>query len=408
MEQDELAKWADEFARFQQRFAGLFRRSEGREQAAKYMQGLLSPVERKNSWHLAEALGDATPDAMQRLLYSTDWDADRARDELQRFVVEVFGEAEGIGVVDETGFLKKGTKSAGVQRQYSGTAGKCENCQVGVFLSYATPQGHTFLDRQLYLPESWCNDQERCQAAKIPAEVGFASKAMLAQQMLERAWAMGVPMRWVTGDEVYGASVALRHAIAQQGRWYVFAVRTPTTIWLTRPAVGVPTWLGHGRPPTRSKVLADAQQPLSVVAVVAAWPASRWQRLTVAQGSHGPRTYDWACQRILENADGLPGRDAWLLVRRSLTEPHDLAFYLSNAPADTPLLTLAQVAAMRYTIEQCFAEAKGDTGLDHYEVRYWHSWYRHITLSLLAHAWLASIRLHATLEKGGLNPGLLP
>lgn len=408
MELDELEKWADEFARFHQRFADLFGRSEGREQAAKYVQGLLSPIERKNGWQVAEALGDRTPDAMQRLLYSTQWDADGARDELQRFVVEAFGDPEGIGVVDETGFLKKGTKSAGVQRQYSGTAGKCENCQVGVFLSYATVHGHTFLDRELYLPESWSTDRERCQAAKIPPTVGFASKTTLARQMLERAWAMGVPMRWVTGDEVYGAAADLRQAVAQHDRWYVFAVRNHTTIWLTRPPVGIPTWQGQGRPPTRTKVLADAPQPLPVVAVVAAWPASRWQRLTVAEGTHGPRTYDWACQRIVENEDGLPGREGWLLVRRSLTEPDELAYYLSNASAQTPLLKLAQVAATRYTIEQCFAEAKGETGLDHYEVRYWHSWYRHITLSLMAHAWLASIRLLAQREKGGLSLGLLP
>ena len=401
MEVDEIEKWADEFTRFQQRFAGLFGRSEGREQAAKYVRGLLSPVERKNGWQVAEAVGDPTPDATQRLLYSTQWDADGARNELQRFVIEVLGDAEGIGVVDETGFLKKGTKSAGVQRQYSGTAGKCENCQVGVFLSYATAQGHTFLDRRLYLPESWCADRERCQAAKIPPAVGFASKATLARQMLEQAWARGVPMRWVTGDEVYGAAADLRQSIAQHGRWYVFAVRTHLTLWPTRPRVGVPAWQGQGRPPTRAKVLADTQPPLPVVAVAAAWPASRWQRLTVAAGAKGPRTYDWARQRIVENEDGLPGRDGWLLVRRSMTDPEELAYYLSNAPAETPLLKLAQVAATRYTIEQCFEEAKGHTGLDQYEVRYWHSWYRHITLSLMAHAWLASLRLLAQQKKGG-------
>ena len=404
MELNELDEWADNFEAFHSRFAPLFGRSEAREQAAKYLHGLLSPVERKNGWQLAEAVGDRTPDATQRLLYSTKWDADRARDELQRFVISVFGDPDGIGVVDETGFIKKGVKSAGVQRQYSGTAGKRENCQIGVFLTYATSKGHAFLDRRLYLPESWCDDPERCAEAKILEEVVFATKPEQAVTMLEHAWALGVPMRWVTGDEVYGDSSQLRDAVAASGRWYVLAVRTNITVWLDRAEVAVPAWAGTGRKPVKAQVIEDGVKPAPVPAVAASWPESRWQRLEVAEGEKGPRVYDWACQRVVENQGQLPGRDGWLLVRRSTTDPDEMAYYLSNAPAKTELLTLARVASTRYTVEQCIEESKGETGLDHYEVRYWHSWYRHITLSMMAHAWSASIRLQRNRKKGATNP----
>ena len=403
MDLSELSEWSDEFEVFHGRFAPFFGRREAREQAVKYLHGLLSPVERKNGWQLAEAVGDKTPDAIQRLLFSTKWDADAVRDELQRFVIEQFGDPNGIGVVDETGFLKKGTKSAGVQRQYSGTAGKRENCQLGVFLTYATPQGHTFLDRRLYLPESWSDNPQRCAKAKIPADIGFQTKPQQAVEMLRHAWSLGVPMRWVTGDEVYGEASYLRDAVAESGRWYVLAVRANSAVWVERPQVAVPDWCGTGRKPTKERVV-DGTAPVLIPALVASWPEHRWQRLEVAEGEKGPRIYDWACQQIIESQDQLPGRDGWLLVRRSVTDPEDLAFYLSNAPAETALLTLAQVASTRYTVEQCFEEAKGETGLDEYEVRHWHSWHRHITLSMMAHAWLASVRLRRNQKKTGVSP----
>jgi SRSO17 transposase len=403
MELEELDKWAEDFEAFHARFADLFCRQEPREQSRKYLRALLAPVERKNGWQLAEAGGERRPDAMQRLLYLAQWEADAARDRLQQFVVEVFGDEAGIGVVDETGFIKKGDKSVGVQRQYSGTAGKRENCQIGTFLSYASRHGHVLLDRRLYLPESWVADPVRRAAAKVPECEVFETKPQQAVKMLQHAWAMGVPMRWVTGDEVYGESPQLRAAVADSGRWYVMAVRTHMTVWLKRPQVAAPAWCGQGRKPTKEQVLEETVQPMSVLAVVASWPESRWQRLAVAQGEKGPRLYDWACQRIVENQEQLPGRDSWLLARRSTTDPTAIAYYLSNAPAETDLLTLAQVASTRYTVEQCFEEAKGETGLDHYEVRYWHSWYRHITLAMMAHAWLASIRLKHTRKKGALN-----
>jgi SRSO17 transposase len=405
MTDKELDEWGVDFVRFCARFADVFGRKEPRIQATKYLRGLMSSVPRKNSWQVAEAVGDSIPDATQRLLYRSHWSADAARDRLLRYTSEVFGDEDGIGVVDETGFIKKGRHSAGVKRQYSGTAGKVENCQIGVFLSYATAKGHVLLDRRLYLPEEWANDPQRRAEAKIPADVVFQTKPKQAMAMLETAWQAGVPMRWVTGDEVYGDSTDLRDLVARHDRWYVLAVQALTPIWTERPSVVEPGHQdGRGRPRTKARLAEGAPPATTVKEVVASWHESRWQRLTVAEGEKGLITYDWACQRVVESSNGLPGRDAWLLARRSVSDPTDIAYYLSNAPVGTPLLKLAQVASTRYTVEQCIEEAKGETGLDEYEVRFWHSWHRHITLSMMAHAWLASVRYQATEKKGGLSP----
>jgi SRSO17 transposase len=404
MTAEELNEWGADFLHFCSRFASLFRRKEPRAQAFKYLRGLMSPAGRKNSWQIAEVMGDSTPDATQRLLYKVEWSADAARDWLLEFTIEVFGEEDAIGVVDETGFLKRGKHSVGVKRQYSGTAGKVENCQVGTFLSYATTKGHVFLDRRLYLPQEWCDDSERRERAKVPEDVVFQTKPEQAMTMLEYAWQAGVPMRWVSGDEVYGDATKLRDLVAGSGRWYVLAVRTATPVWTERPQVVEPEPQERGRPRTKVRLAEDAPPATTVQEVVASWPERCWQRLTVAEGEKGWITYDWACQRVVEVREGLPGPDSWLVARRSISKPTEIAYYLSNAPGDTPLLKLAQVASTRYTVEQCIEEAKGETGLDEYEVRYWHSWHRHITLSMMAHAWLASVRYQATEKKGDLSP----
>ena len=404
MATEELETWADDFVAFHARFAHLFARREPRQQAAKYLRGLLAPVERKNGWQLAETMGDRTPDATQRLLYQADWDADAARDSLIQFVIEQFGAEDGIGVVDESGFLKKGLHSVGVKRQYSGTAGKIENCQIGTFLSCVGRGGHVFLDRRLYLPAEWCADPQRRAAAKVPEAVVFQTKPEQALAMLQYAWAQGVPMRWVTGDEVYGESTALREAIAASGRWYVLGVRSVLPVWPAPPARSQPALAPTDQ--ATPGLAAAAPPALPVSAVVDSWPLRNWQRLTVTEGEKGALTSDWACQRVIESRDGLPGPVSWLLARRSLSVPTEMAYYLAQAPIDTPLLKLAQVASTRYTVEQCIEEGKGEIGLDQYEVRYWHSWYRHVTLSLLAHAWLASIRGKAIADSGGPEPFL--
>ena len=391
MTPEKLNDWAEDFTAFHERFSPLFSRSEPREQSVKYLRGLLSGVERKNAWQMAEVVGDPIPDPMQRLMYRSPWDADRARDLLQDFIIEEFGDPDGIGVLDETGFLKKGTMSCGVKRQYSGTAGKTENCQIGTFLSYATSAGHAFLDRRLYLPEDWCDDPDRRRRANVPAAVVFQTKPEQAACMLKRAWARGVPMRWVTGDAVYGDATHLRKMIRRHNKRYVLAVSCFCPVWTKRPPTERPDQNTGGRPRTKVRLSPGAPKAMKVADVVAAWPSHKWQRLVVAEGEKGPRAYDWAMARVIESHDGLPGPGAFLLARRSVSDPEEIAYYLSNAQSTTALLTLAQVAATRYTVEQCFEEAKGEAGLDHYEVRTFHSWYRHITLSIMAHAFLASI-----------------
>jgi len=392
--------WQAEFEAFHARFGGLFGRSEPRALCGAYVRGLMAKVSRKNCWQLAEETGQALPDALQRLLYRTEWDAEAARDLVQDFVVEQFGEADGIGVVDETGFLKSGRRSVGVKRQYTGTAGKIENCQVGVFLSYASRRGHAFLDRRLYLPEDWCEDAARRAKAYVPEATGFRTKPQLALAMLHHAWERGVPMRWVVGDEVYGNAAYFRQGVSDHQRQYVLTVSADTPVWRDRPAVTPVQRTASGRLRRKARIAVEAPTATSVGEVAAGWPADRWERLTVAEGEKGPITYDWARQRVVESREGLSGETVWLLARRSTKEPGEMAYYLSNASVETPLLTLAQVAAARWTIEQCFQEAKGEAGLDEYEVRTWHSWHRHITLVMMAHAWLASVRRQAG-EKGG-------
>jgi SRSO17 transposase len=397
---EELEAWQEEFEQFHARFADLFERSESREQAKKYLRGLLAQADRKNSWQVAEAVGDRIPDRMQRLLYRVPWDADAARDRLQRFVIETFGDDEGIGVVDETSFLKKGTHSVGVARQYLGAAGKLENGQVATVLSYAAKGAHVFLDRRLYLPEEWVWNKQRRTEARVPSEVRFETKPAQAIAMLEHAWEQGVPMRWVTGDEVYGDSPRLRETIQAHGRFYVLAVSANTRVWTERPQVEEPQEQTGGRPQLAPRLAPGAPTARMVSEVVAFFPSHAWKRLAVLEGEKGPIQYQWARMRVVESRDRLPGPDVWLLARRSLSDPKQLAYYLAYAPARTSLETLVRVASNRYTIEQCIEEAKGETGLDEYEVRFWHSWYRHITLSMMAHAWLASIRQLEQEKKG--------
>jgi SRSO17 transposase len=368
-QREEVARWRAGLDALHARIAGRFGRSEVRERARRYLAGLLDRVDRKNGWQLAEHLGEHGPQGVQRLLNAAHWDADAVRDDLRSYVVEHLATPDGVLVVDETGFLKKGTKSVGVKRQYSGTAGRIENCQIGVFLAYTSGRGRAFLDRELYLPEEWTVDQERRAEAGVPAAVGFATKGHLAQRMLARAFAAGVPAAWVTGDEVYGNAGRLRAWLETQGRAYVLAVSCDHLVW------------------------ADGRQQ-RVDALVAALPAGAWQRLSAGEGSQGPRLYDWAWVPL--PAAPTPGTAQWVLARRSLSKPTELAYYRAYGPAETPLATLVQVAGARWAVEEGFERAKDAVGLDEYEVRRWPAWYRHITLALLAHAYLEVTRAHAT------------
>jgi SRSO17 transposase len=343
-----------------------------------YLRGLLSEAERKNGWTLAEVAGDDGPQGMQRLLNHYLWDADALRDDVRDAVVEHIGDPErGILILDETGFLKKGVRSAGVARQYSGTAGRIENSQIGVFLAYGSDRGRALIDRDLYIPKDWTSDRERCRAAGIGDDVEFATKPDLGLRMLKRAVESGIPFGWVTADEVYGQTSRIRLWLEEHDVPHVLAVPKSQMVMTME-------FFGQAR----------AHQ------LVAQLSDDAWVRLSCGDGAHGPRDYDWAGAPI--RPWRREGWDYWLLARRSLSDPTDIAYYICFCPAGTSLEALVRVAGSRWMVEECFQTAKNETGLDHYQVRGYAAWYRHITLSMAALAFLAILRAEA--KKGIQKP----
>jgi SRSO17 transposase len=364
-----VASWAFELTHLHRRLAPRFARPEPRRRALLYLQGLLSAVERKNGWQLAEQAREATPYGMQRLLSQAVWDTDGVRDDLCSYALEQLGTSGAVVAIDETSFPKRGKHSAGVGVQYCGTTGQVENCQVGVFLSYVTTRGHTLIDRELYLPMEWCEDRERCRAAGIPESVRFQTKPELAVQMLTRLQQAHVPITWVVADTVYGGNLDLRTWCEQQQYSYVLAVPCDEPVGIVTPD-------GHSRRVTVAEV------------EVLLLSEQDWQRLSMSEGTKGPRLFDWAAVPILHRwqDDG----QHWLLLRRCLSAGQEKTYYFVFAPAGTTLQQMVQAGGARWHIEEDFENGK-DLGLDHYEVRSYLGWYRHITLVMLAQAFLTAI-----------------
>ncbi|MGW2836011.1 IS701 family transposase [Streptomyces sp. NPDC001286] len=345
-----------------------------RRRMRAYVHGLIGPVGRKNSWQLAEHAGHATPAGLQHLLSRACWNPDEVRDDLQGYVAERLGDTAGVLIIDDTGFLKKGTVSAGVQRQYSGTVGRTENCQIGVFAAYASLKGRALVDRELYLPKSWTSDRDRCRAARIPEEREFATKGDLAKAMVMRALASPLPVAWVTADSAYGQEWRLRRMLEEAGIGSVLAV------------------------PKSQHVHALGRIDFAIAQA----PDDAWERHSCGNGAKGPRVYDWAAARLpaIDDFDGdQPTHQRWVLARRSLARPDEIAYYLAHAPNATAVAELVRIAATRWAIEEAFQAAKNECGLDQYEVRRYPGWYRHITLAMLAHAFLAAMA-SAAAEKG--------
>ena len=373
--------WREELGALEARLGGLFVRAEPRRQAGLYLEGLLSAAKRKNGWQLAEQIGDARPWRTQRVLSHVLWDQDVARDLCRDYVLEHLGAADGVLIVDETGFLKKGEHSAGVARQYSGTAGRIENAQIGVFLAYASGKGHALIDRELYLPESWCEDADKRTEAAIPEEVAFATKPALACRMIGRALDAGLPCAWVLGDEIYGSDRRLRLELERREQPFVLAIRSNEKLWA---------------------VLGERLGQHAASRLAAGLPARAWRRLSAGAGSKGERLYAWARLRLTRLQQ--PPWEHWLLVRRSRKDPKDLAYYVVHGPDRTTLATLARIAGRRWAIEECFEVAKQEVGLADYEIRSWRGWHRHITLAMLALGLLAAMRVKlnaATSRKKG-------
>ncbi len=369
----DVARWSRELERVAEWIRPRFGRPELRARAPAYLRGLIASIERKNGWQLAEFVGDATPVNLQHFIGRAKWDAGAVRDDLIRYVAEHLGDPDGVLIVDETGFLKKGTKSAGVGRMYSGTAGRIENCQIGVFCAYRSAKGQTLVDRELYLPRDWIADRPRCRAVSVPDEVEFATKPELAQRMLTRTLEAGLPARWVTADEVYGSDSRFRAFLQRQGLSYVVAISCQSHMY---------------HQGLRTRVDEHA----------AAFGKRMWKRLSCGAGTKGEQLYEWAVVSWPAPAEDGSAKSCFtksLLVRRSLKDPDEKAYYYTHAPSGTQLKTLVEIAGMRWAIEECFEQAKQFTGLDEYEVRSWTGWYRHVTLSMFAHAMLAVIRAKA-------------
>ncbi|MFI1742814.1 IS701 family transposase [Streptomyces sioyaensis] len=368
----EAQGWAVELESVFARVASRFGRADLRWRMRDYLRGLVAPVARKNGWQLAEYAGHRTPDGFQRLLNSSVWDADSVRDDVRDYVAEKLG-PDGVLIVDDTGFIKKGSTSAGVGRQYTGTSGKIDNCQVGVFAAYATARGRALVDRELYLPKAWTGDRERCRAAKIPDERGFATKGELAKLIVTRCLAAGLPASWVTADEAYGQEWKFRRLLEELGVGYVVAVPKSQQV---KSLAG--TW--------------------RIDELIAQAPEDAWQRLSCGDGAKGRRVYDWASAKLpaISFFDGEnPTHHRWVLARRTLDRPEEIAYYFAYAPTTCTVADLARVAGMRWAIEEGFQAAKNECGLDEYEVRRYVGWYRHITLAMLAHAFLTALAADA-------------
>ncbi len=401
MTPDDLDRVAASFTTFHAQFARFFGRREARERSEQYLRALLvQHADRRNAENLAEAVDGATPRVLQRFLTEAPWAHRPVLAALQGFLGPRLSSPDGVFIVDETGAAKQGTHSVGVARQYSGTLGRVDNCQVGVYLAYASARGHALLDGDLYLPQEWTDDPKRCAAAGVPPTQTLQTKPALALALLKRARAAGhLQGHWVTGDAVYGSSPTLRDGLDASGFAYVLEVRRDELVFTQRPATAVPAWRGRGRKPTRERRVAESAAPQTVAELAAQIPEREWQTLTVAEGAQGPRRYQFYRRRVWECRADLPGRECGLLVRRKL-DGSELKYCLSNAPLSTPLLKLGQVGASRWHIETEFELEKSETGLVEYEVRSWTSWYHHMTMALLAGAFLLQMQQ----EWGGKMP----
>jgi SRSO17 transposase len=381
MDVQELRRLKPELDLFLERYAPLFGRDEAQDHAHRFVQGLLLGGDRRSVENIAEAIAGGVVRSMQKFLGQAPWRDDAVLEELQRQVSAAFGDPDATLNVDETGFPKKGTKSVGVQRQYAGCLGRTDNCQIGVFVNYRSAAGHTLIDGRLFLPAEWAADYPRRQEAGVPDTVVFRTKPELGVELVQQAVERGLPFRWVTADSVYGDSPTFVQGVRSLGKWYVVDSSADARVWLTEPEVIPAGTKTRGRTTAQPKA---ATKPERVDEVVARLPTTAWRRLVVAEGSQGPRLYEYAVLWVWFSEAGLPSGRERLLVRRSLGQQAELKYHRSNAPAEIALEKLAQVRGGHWSVEQSFQAAKGECGLDEYETRGWVGWHHHIALSLLA------------------------
>jgi SRSO17 transposase len=397
---EEIEALADELVDYHGEFAHLYYRTEQAHWAHKYLQGLMLPIERKAIQPMAMALEGGNIQAMQQFIGQGRWQDQKLVHKHWQLVDETLGQEDGVYIVDESGFPKKGQHSVGVARQWCGVLGKVDNCQVGVFGAYASRQGYTLVDRRLYLPREWFDQdhQARWQKCGIPEETIFQTKPQLALGMLRAAVGEGsLRFRWVTCDEVYGGNPDFLDGVADLDRWYMAEVPHDTRVWTTRPQTVVPEWSGRGRRPSKVQLAPGECQPQRVDWIAAQLKPEVWQPYVIKEGSKGPIVAEFAFLRGVAVREELPGPEVWIVFRRSLGEKAELKVYLSNAPANTPLTELVRMAGMRWPVETAIEEGKDALGMDHYEVRSWLGWHHHMTECILAHHFL--VRTQQRLKK---------
>lgn len=396
LNEQDIEQFLDEMRDYVALFAPAFERPEQLERSKTYVRGLLGEARRKNVEQMALGLGENVRN-LQYFVGQSPWKAEPVIEIHQQLVAETLGEVDGVALIDESGIVKQGDCSVGVAAQYCGSVGKIANSQNGVYLGYASRKGYSLVEGQLFMPESWFDDEHAAQraASGVPVDLKVKTKPEIGLELLKRAVERGsLPFRWVAADELYGDSPAFRDGVAALDKWYFTEIKCSSLIWQSRPEVYLPEWKGRGRRPIRLRLRHEKERPLRVDSLVSTLPKEAWIRASIKEGSQGPLICDFAFLRLTEARANLPGPEVWLIIRRNLEDPTVLKFYFSNAPAETPLSEFVRISGMRWPIETLFEENKGEIGLDHYETRSWLGWHHHMLLVTLAHHFLVRLRLY--------------
>ena len=395
LDEQDITKFLDEMREYIALFKFAFQRVEQLERSEIYLRGLLGDAQRKNVEQMALGLGENVRN-LQYFVGQSPWKTEAVIEVHQRLVAETLGEADGVALIDESGVVKQGSCSVGVARQYCGAVGKVSNSQNGVYLGYASRKGYTMIEAQLFMPESWFDEEhrERCEACGVPADLKFQTKPEIGLELLKRAILRNsLPFQWVAADELYGDSPAFRDGVDALNKWYFTEIKCSTLVWASRPEMYLPEWKGRGHQPTRLRLCNENDRPVQVNDLLATLPAEVWVKATIKEGSKGPIVCDFAFLRLFESRANLPGPEVWLIIRRNLDNPAVVKFYYSNAPVETPLGKFVRISGMRWPIETIFEEDKGEIGLDHYETRSWLGWHHHMLLVALAHHFLVHLRI---------------
>jgi len=392
--EEDIQQMVDELERYYQEFKPAFERREQAAHGWVYLKGLLSDLPRKVTERIALRFG-VNVRSLQHFMGQSTWRCEELLKRHQAQVVETLGEEDGVVLVDECGLVKQGEHSVGVGHQWCGSVGKVANAQVGVYLGYASQKGHSFLDARLFLPEAWFAEEHQAkrQICSVPEELSYQTKPEIALALLENTLQRGeLPCQWVTADALYGDSPHFRDGIAALNKWYFVEVRCTTRIWLERPDVAVPPWKGRGRRPTRLRLCDPEQKALQVDDLAQQLPPAAWVRAKIKEGTKGPLVCDFACLRVIEVRDDLPGQELWLVIRRNLDDPTEIKYYFSNAPAAIDPVELVRMSGMRWPVEIIFRTGKVEVGFDHYELRSWLGWHHHMLFAFLAHHFLVRMR----------------